>query len=273
MTSEPTTEPSSSSNSSRNTSLFDVAGKHVVVTGGTRGIGFMIAKGFVDAGAHVLIAARKADQLATASAELGGIPGIVADLSTAAGAKALAAEVLEWSPRLDVLVNNAGATWGAPIEDFPEDGFDKVIDTNVKGPFYLAASLLPALREAATAEDPARIINIGSVDGIRPPMLASYPYSASKAAVHQLTHHLAAHLAREHITVNAIAPGPFESKMMAFALQNDDMRAAVAGSVPLGRIGRPDDMAGTAIFLASRAGSYLTGAIIPVDGGIVGAAS
>ena len=273
MASKPTPEPSSKPETHSPAPLFDVAGMHVVVTGGTRGIGFMIAKGFVDAGAHVLIAARKADQLAAAAAELGGVPTVVADLSTAAGARALAAEVLEWSRSLDVLVNNAGATWGAPIADFPEDGFDKVIDTNVKGPFYLAASLLPALRKAATAENPARIINIGSVDGIRPPVLESYPYSASKAAIHQLTHHLAAHLAREHITVNAIAPGPFESKMMAFALGDDAMRAAVAGSVPLGRIGRPDDMAGAAIFLASRAGSYLTGAVIPVDGGIVGASS
>jgi NAD(P)-dependent dehydrogenase (short-subunit alcohol dehydrogenase family) len=254
--------------------LFAVAGKHVVVTGGSRGIGLMIARGFVRAGAHVLISARKADQLTSAADELGregDVTSVVADVSTRAGAEALAASVLEWSPAVEVLVNNAGATWGAPIEDFPEDGFDKVLDTNVKGPFYLVSALLPGLRAAATAEDPARVINVGSIDGLRPPLMESYPYSASKAAVHQLTHHLAHRLAPEHICVNAIAPGPFESKMMAFALADDAGRAMVAGGVPLKRIGRPDDMAGAAIFLASRAGAYVTGAVIPVDGGMVGA--
>lgn len=256
------------------TGLFDVSGKYVVVTGGSRGIGLMIARGFLRAGARVLISARKADQLASAAEELsaeGDVSTVVADVSTAAGANALAASIREWSERIHVLVNNAGATWGAPIESFPEDGFDKVLDTNVKGPFYLTSALLAELRAAASAEDPARVINIGSVDGLRPPLLESYPYSASKAAIHQLTHHLAHRLAGDHITVNAIAPGPFESKMMAFALSDPNTRAAIEQSVPLGRIGRPDDMAGAAIFLASRAGSYLTGTVIPVDGGIVGA--
>jgi NAD(P)-dependent dehydrogenase (short-subunit alcohol dehydrogenase family) len=222
----------------------------------------------------VLISARKADQLAAAVDELaafGAVESVVADVSTAEGANGLADSVRSWSPTLHVLVNNAGATWGAPLEDFPEAGFDKVIDTNVKGPFFLTAALVGALRAAATEDDPARVINIGSVDGIRPPALESYPYGASKAGVHHLTHHLAHVLARDHITVNAIAPGPFESKMMAFALDDPATRAGVERSVPLGRIGRPDDMAGAAIFLASRAGSFLTGAVIPVDGGIVGA--
>jgi NAD(P)-dependent dehydrogenase (short-subunit alcohol dehydrogenase family) len=261
------------SDSSAPESLFSVTGKKVVVTGGSRGIGLMIARGFVRAGADVLIAARKADQLATAVdelAEFGAVESEVADVSTEAGARALAASVLEWSPTLHVLVNNAGATWGAPLEDFPESGFDKVIATNVKGPFFLTSALIGALRAAATADDPARVINIGSVDGIRPPMMESYPYGASKAGIHHLTRHLAHHLARDHITVNAIAPGPFESKMMAFALDDPTTRAGIERSVPLGRIGRPDDMAGTAIFLASRAGSYLTGSVIAVDGGIVG---
>jgi NAD(P)-dependent dehydrogenase (short-subunit alcohol dehydrogenase family) len=254
--------------------LFSVAGKHVVVTGGSRGIGLMIARGFLRGGASVLISARKADQLAAAAEELsedGPVETVVADVSSRAGAEALAAAVLAWSPVVDVLVNNAGATWGASIDDFPEDGFDKVLDTNVKGPFYLVSSLLPGLRAAASPEDPARVINIGSIDGIRPPVMDSFPYSASKAGVHQLTHHLAHRLASEHICVNAIAPGPFESKMMAFALADDASRAMVSGSVPLKRIGRPDDMAGAAVFLASRAGAYLTGAVIPVDGGITGA--
>jgi NAD(P)-dependent dehydrogenase (short-subunit alcohol dehydrogenase family) len=254
--------------------LFSTRGKKVVVTGGSRGIGMMIARGFLVAGADVLISARKSDQLAAAADELGGfgdVTTVVADVSSAAGAAALADEVTAWSSVIHVLVNNAGATWGAPIDDFPEEGFDKVLDTNVKGPFYLTASLLGALRAAATEEDPARVINVGSIDGIRPPLMESYPYSASKAAVHQLTHHLAHRLAGEHITVNAIAPGPFESKMMAFALGDPSTRSAIERSVPLGRIGRPDDMAGTALFLASRAGAYLTGAVIPVDGGMTGA--
>jgi NAD(P)-dependent dehydrogenase (short-subunit alcohol dehydrogenase family) len=261
------------SDSSPPESLFAVTGKKVVVTGGSRGIGLMIARGFVRGGADVLISARKADQLASAVGELaefGAVESVVADVSTEAGARALAASVLEWSPTLHVLVNNAGATWGAPLEDFPEAGFDKVIATNIKGPFFLTSALVGALRAAATADDPARVINIGSVDGIRPPVMESYPYGASKAGVHHLTRHLAHHLARDHITVNAIAPGPFESKMMAFALDDPTTRAGIERSVPLGRIGRPDDMAGTAIFLASRAGSYLTGSVIAVDGGIVG---
>jgi len=254
--------------------LFDVRGRHVVVTGGSRGIGFMIARGFLRAGARVLISSRKAAPLAEAAAQLGSdgeVVHVAADLSAASGADDLALAVRGWSSQVDVLVNNAGATWGAPIESFPEDGFDKVIDTNVKGPFFLTKALLPELRAAASPADPARVINIGSVDGMRPPVLESYPYSASKAALHQLTHHLAHRLAADHITVNAIAPGPFESKMMAFALGDPATRAAVEHSVPLGRIGRPDDIAGTAIFLASRAGAYLTGAVIPVDGGITGA--
>jgi NAD(P)-dependent dehydrogenase (short-subunit alcohol dehydrogenase family) len=167
-------------------------------------------------------------------------------------------------------VNNAGATWGAPLEAFPQSGWDRVIGTNVEGVFHLTVALLAQLRAAASADDPARVINIGSVDGIRVPMPDSYSYSASKAAVHMLTRHLARRLAPEHITVNAIAPGPFESKMMAFMLDNPESRAGVEQMVPLGRIGRPDDAAGLVQFLASRAGSYLTGTVIPMDGGITG---
>src|SRR5690606_39038111 len=169
--------------------------------------------------------------------------------------------------RLDVLVNNAGAAWGAPLEEYPESGFDKVFAINVKAVFYLTVRFLPLLRAAASPDDPARVINIGSVDGIRVPVMENYAYSAAKAAVHQLTRHLAGRLAPERITVNAIAPGPFESKMMAFALNDPKMRAEIEAAIPLGRIGRPEDVAGAAIYLSSRAGAYLTGAVIPVDGG------
>lgn len=248
----------------RNMTLFSVEGKNVVVTGGSRGIGRMIAAGFVEAGAKVYISARKAAEVGKTAAEL-GCEAVPADLSTPEGIAALAAILPE---RVDVLVNNAGATWGAPLEEYPEHAFDKLWGINVKGVFYLTQKLLPRLRVAASADDPARVINIGSIDGLRVPSMENYAYSAAKAGVHMLTRHLARQLAPEHITVNAIAPGPFESKMMAFALNDPATRDLVAGSVPLGRIGRPDDMAGAAIFLASRAGAYLTGTIIPVDGGI-----
>ena len=256
--------------------LFSVAGKHVLVTGGSRGIGLMIARGFVEAGAHVIISSRKADVCHSVAADLtaagkasgGTCAAIPADLSTVDGANGLAAAVTEAVPALHVLVNNAGATWGAPLEEFPDSAFDKLWAVNVKGIFRLTVSLLPALRAAATVDDPARVITVGSIDGIRVPTMENYAYSASKAAVHMLTRHLAHVLAQEHITVNAIAPGPFESKMMAFALSDPEIRASIEQHVPLGRIGHPDDMAGAAIYLSSRAGGYLTGAVIPVDGGL-----
>ncbi|MFB9472065.1 SDR family oxidoreductase [Nonomuraea salmonea] len=244
--------------------LFSVEGKTVVVTGGSRGIGRMIAAGFVAAGADVYISARKTAEVEKTAAEL-GCRAVPADLSTPDGIDRLVSAV---AGPLHVLVNNAGATWGAPLEEFPEHAFDKLWNINVKGVFYLTQKFLPQLRQAAGANDPARVINVGSVDGIRVPALESYAYSSTKSAVHMLTRHLAQRLAKEHITVNAIAPGPFDSKMMAFALDDPGTREAVAQSVPLGRIGRPDDMAGAAIYLSSRAGAYLTGAVIPVDGGI-----
>ena len=255
--------------------LFDVSDKAVVVTGGSRGIGRMIAHGFVQGGARVYISSRKAEQCDQTAAELakdGTCVSIPADLSTVEGCEHLAAAVAEREPAVHVLVNNAGATWGAPLQEFPDSGFDKILAVNVKGPFHLTRLLLPQLRTAATSADPARVINIGSIDGIRVPVMENYSYSASKAAVHMLTRHLAKQLAPDNITVNAIAPGPFESKMMSFVLGSDEGRTAVAAGVPLKRIGRPDDMAGAAIFLASRAGSYLTGTVIPVDGGISGTA-
>jgi len=253
--------------------LFGVAGKTALVTGGSRGIGLMIARGLVQAGARVIVSSRKSEDVtATAQtlAELGECTAIPGDVSSPEGAAALAGEVRSHFDALDILVNNAGAVWGAPLEDFPPSGWDKVAHTNVEGVFHLTVALLPALRAAADAEDPARVINIGSIDGLRTPSVENYSYSASKAAVHMLTRHLAKRLAAEHITVNAIAPGPFESKMMAFALGNPETRAAIESEVPLGRIGRDDDVAGLTLFLASRAGAYLTGAVIPLDGGITG---
>jgi NAD(P)-dependent dehydrogenase (short-subunit alcohol dehydrogenase family) len=253
--------------------LFDVSGKTALVTGGSRGIGLMVARGLVQAGARVIVSSRKADDVWAAAQELaalGDCHAIPGDVSTPEGAAELAQATQARFNELDILVNNAGAGWGAPLEEFPSGGWEKVLHTNVQGVFELTVALLPALRAAADAADPARVINIGSIDGLRTPSLENYSYSASKAAVHMLTRHLAKRLASEHITVNAIAPGPFESKMTAFMFETAESRAAVEHLVPLGRIGRPDDVAGLTLFLSSRAGSYLTGAVIPLDGGITG---
>jgi NAD(P)-dependent dehydrogenase (short-subunit alcohol dehydrogenase family) len=248
--------------------LFSIAGKSALVTGGSRGIGLMIARGYVEAGARVYISSRKADVLDEVAAELskvGQCHAIAADLSSEAECRRLAEAIAARESALDILVNNAGATWGAPLEQFDEAAWERALALNVKGVFHLTKFLLPLLEEAGTADDPARVINIGSIDGIRVPLMENYSYSASKAAVHMLTRHLAKRLAPE-ITVNAIAPGPFESKMMAATLEA--FGEQIAAGTPLKRIGRPDDMAGAAIYLASRAGAYLTGAVIPVDGGI-----
>jgi NAD(P)-dependent dehydrogenase (short-subunit alcohol dehydrogenase family) len=253
--------------------LFDISGRAALVTGGSRGIGRMIAQGLVEAGARVMISSRKADELESTACELaehGHCEAVPADLSTPDGARALAQAVHDRFDALSILVNNAGATWGAPLDEFPDSGWDRVIHTNLEGIFHLTQALLPALREAATDASPARVINIGSIDGIRVPVMENYSYSASKAAVHMLTRHLAKRLAGEHITVNAIAPGPFESKMTAFMLDSQDAKEMVERMVPLGRIGRADDVTGLVIFLASRAGAYLTGTVIPLDGGITG---
>ncbi|KAA0097693.1 SDR family oxidoreductase [Mycolicibacterium sp. P1-18] len=249
--------------------LFDLTGKRALVTGGTRGIGLMIARGLLQAGARVVVSSRKADACDEARAELsqfGDVEAIPADLSTHDECRRLAGLVTADDQGLDILVNNAGATWGEPLESFPDSAWDKVLDLNLKSPFWLVQALLPALRAAGTADDPARIVNVGSIDGIRVSPLPVYSYASSKAALHQLTRVLARELGPQHITVNAVAPGPFPSKMMAATL--DAFGEAIAASAPLGRIGRADDMAGVAVFLASRAGSYLTGTVIPVDGGI-----
>jgi len=254
--------------------LFDVSGKQVLVTGGSRGIGLAIAAGLLDRGARVIVSARKAEPLERAAAALrerGECDAVVADLSRPDGVEALAAEVRRRADRLDVLVNNAGAAWGDPIDEFRLEGWDKVIDTNLRGPFFLAAALLDHLRAAATAEEPARIINIGSVNGLRPPPdTENYPYGASKAAIHMLSRHLARRLAAEHITVNALAPGWFESKMTAHLLDDEAVRDELLADVPLGRVGAEADIVGATVFLSSRAGAYMTGTVVPIDGGLSG---
>ena len=248
---------SSTSKANRHSSLVEVAE-----------FGLMIAEGFIDAGVTVYISSRKAEACEQAAAKLstkGICLPVPADLSKEGECRRLADVMASREPSLDILVNNAGATWGAPLSEFDDTGFDRVLALNVKGVFHLTRFILPMLQKAGTERDPARVINIGSIDGINVPTLETYSYSASKAAVHQLTRHLARRLGPT-ITVNAIAPGPFESKMMAATL--DAFGDDIISSAPLKRIGRPDDVAGAAIFLASRAGSYLTGAVIPVDGGI-----
>jgi len=251
--------------------LFGLDGKVAVVTGGSRGIGFMIASGLVANGVRVYITARKAEACDAAAAELsqhGACISIPADLSTEEGLGAFVAAFTEQEDQVDILVNNAGAAWGAPLGEFPEIGFDKVMDINVKAPFMLTQALLPQLKAGATTEDPARVIMIGSIDGIRVPIGDNYSYSASKAGIHMMARHMASHLVRENITINSIAPGPFESKIMAYRLEDPNSREMVEAGVPRRRIGSPEDIAGTVIFLASRAGAYTTGSVIPVDGGI-----
>jgi len=248
--------------------LFDLTGKVAVVTGGTRGIGLMMARGLLQAGASVYLSSRKPEAGQAAVAGLSGYGvalSVPADLSREQECLRLAAEVGRSEERVHILVNNAGANWAAPLAEFPAAGWDKVVDLNLKAPFFLTRAFLPLLAAAGTAEDPARIINVGSIDGLRVPDLPTYSYAASKAGLHQLTRVLARELGPRHITVNAIAPGPFQSKMMAATLAEHGQDMAAAS--PLGRIGRPDDMAGITIFLSGRGSAYITGAVIPVDGG------
>jgi len=248
--------------------LFDIDGKIALVTGGSSGIGLMIARAYVEAGAKVYISSRKGEVCEKVAAELseaGTCISLPADLSTEAEALRLAGEIAERESGLHILVNNAGANWGAPFAEYPDSAWDKLYALNVKAVFHLTRALVGSLEQTATDTDPARVINIGSVDGIQVPALETYAYSVSKAAVHHMTRVLAKKLAPK-ISVNAVAPGPFESRMMAATLET--YRKFIEGSSPFGRIGEPEDMAGVAIYLASRAGAWVTGALIPVDGGI-----
>ena len=259
--------------------LFSVHGKVALVTGGSRGIGEMIAAGFLANGAKVYISSRKAATCDATAARLSEEYGaecisLPADVSDMAGIEALAAAVAERETQLDVLVNNAGASWGAPIDEFPEVGWDKVMDTNVKGVFFLTQKLLPLLEAGATAEDPARVINIGSVDGIRSPSFPTVSYGPSKAALHTLTSQLAGKLVSRNIILNSIAPGPFPTWMLSTGVgTGGDVDGtdwdAIGRTMPRGRVGTPEDIAGLAIFLASRAGAFTVGAVITCDGGIV----
>jgi NAD(P)-dependent dehydrogenase (short-subunit alcohol dehydrogenase family) len=249
--------------------LFELSGSTAVVTGGSRGIGLMAARGLLQAGARVVISSRKADACQAACAELaqfGEVSAVPADLSAESECTRLAEEVGGRHGEINILVNNAGATWGAPIEEFPAAAWDKVVDLNLKSPFYLIRAFLPQLEKAARDGNPARVINIGSIDGINVPGIPTYAYSSSKAGLHHLTRVLAVELGPRHITCNAIAPGPFPSKMAAKLLE--ERGEEVTARAPLGRIGEPDDIAGAIVYLAARAGRYVTGVVLPVDGGI-----
>lgn len=250
---------------------FGVAGKVVLITGGGRGIGESIAEGFVKAGAKVYICSRKAETCQETAARLSAFGTCIAlpvagDISSAAGRDAIVAEIKSREQKLDVLINNAGALWAAPLAEYPESGWDKVFDLNVKGLFFLIRDLVPLIEAAATKAEPARIINIGSIDAFHIPKHETYAYSASKAASHQLSIHLADQLAPRHITVNVIAPGMFPSKMMQGTLDTQGEEKIVE-KVPMKRLTQGDDMAATAMFLASHGASYITGAVVPVDGG------
>jgi len=248
--------------------LFNLNGKIALVTGGSRGIGAMIAEGFVRNGVKTYISSRKSDPCNKKAKELskyGECISIPADLTDMNEMDKLVTKIKDKETKLNILVNNAGAAWGASFDDFPEIGWDKVMDTNVKSVFFLTQKLVDILETSASTSDPSRIINIGSIDGLGIPRAETYSYPASKAAVHQLTKVLANRLANRNINVNAIAPGPFESNMMAHTLEEHGEQ--IKSSVPRGRIGVPEDMAGASIFLSSRASSYITGSIIPVDGG------
>lgn len=259
--------------------LFSVAGKVVIVTGGSRGIGEMIAAGFLANGARVYISSRKAPACDAAAERLqqqfgGECVSLPADMSTLDGINDFVARFSAREDHVDVLINNAGVAWGEPLENFPEIGWDKVMNTNVKGPFFLVQKLLPMLEKAATFDEPARIINVGSIDGIKTPVFENFSYGPSKAAMHHLTRVLAAHLIKRNIIVNGIAPGPFPTYMLSTGVGgggdvDDTDWDAVGRGNPRGRVGKAEDIAGLAIFLASKASGFTVGDIITCDGGVV----
>lgn len=254
--------------------IFGVGGKVALVTGGATGIGRMIAEALVQGGAHVLISSRKGEACETVAAELnalgsaGSADGFAGDVGSEAAIEDLTSAVLERTDRLDILVNNAGITWGEPYKTFPHKAWEKVMNINVSGMFTLTRNLTPLLRKSATGGDPSRVINIGSVMGTVPLAEGAYSYAVSKGAVHHLTRILAAELASKNITVNALAPGPFPSKMTAFAIGSEEGQTKVGANVPIGRVGTPEDIAGVTLFLVGRGGAYTSGAIIPMDGGM-----
>ncbi|AVQ83475.1 MULTISPECIES: SDR family oxidoreductase [unclassified Variovorax] len=249
------------------TQLFSLKGRTALITGGSRGIGRMIAEGYLAQGARVYISARKAaacDQTAKELSAFGHCVSLPADVSTVEGAQKLVEAYAKHEGTLDILVNNAGAAWGAPYAEFPESGWDKVVDLNLKTPFFLTQALTPMLKKAAT-DHLAKVINIASIDGISVNPQETYSYAASKAGLIQLTRRMALRLAQERIVVSAIAPGAFASDMNKDARDHGD---EVKGRIPAGRIGVPEDMAGAAIYLASRAGDYVMGSTLVVDGGV-----
>ena len=254
--------------------LFSLDGKVALITGGATGIGRMAATGLMQAGAHVFIASRKQGACEAVAAELnqmgssGKATGFVGDVGSAAGVEALSEEIAKRTGTLNILMNNAGLTWGAELGKFPFEAWEKVQSVNNAGLFHLTQSLLPMLLKSATLDDPSRVVNVGSVMGDAPLGDGAYSYAASKAAVHQITKIMAKELAEKHVTVNALAPGPFVSRMTAFATADEETRDKVGQDVPLGRVGRDEDIAGCMQFLCGRGGSYLTGAILPVSGGI-----
>lgn len=253
--------------------LFDLDGKQALVTGGAQGLGRMIAEGLLRAGAAVAITSRKADICAAAAAEmaaLGRCVPLAADLSTPEAAVDLTQRYRDALGACHILVNNAGKTWGGPIDSFPDKAWPGVMAVNVQTPFTMVRELLPELGAAATPDDPARIINIGSVAGLKTERLQAYSYAASKAAIHMLTRDLAGDLAERDITVNAVIPGFFPTKMTAHMRDEQGVDPALLAHIPLRRLGRAEDIAGIVVFLCSRGGAYITGAQIPVDGGIIG---
>lgn len=254
--------------------LFDLSGKTALVTGGATGIGRMAATGLAAAGARVLIASRTGDACKATADEInamgvaGSVEGFAGDVGNEEGIAALAEEVGRRADSLHILMNNAGTTWGEPLGSFPYKAWDRVMSLNVSGMFHLTQTLLPMLKAAGSGDDPARVVNVGSVMGEVPLADGAYSYAASKAAVHHMTRFLAKELGGAHITVNALAPGPFVSNMTAFATKDEGMREKVGEGVPAGRVGRDEDIAGCMQFLCGRGGAYVTGAIIPVSGGI-----